>query len=132
VRRDDRLGEIHYAAWQGLSAEQIDARWPGFRAAGQRPDGAERDEDVLARALACLDDIASGALGNTSGNRRAETVNGPVLVVTHGGLMRVVCAHLGAPIDHLPNLGGRWLSRTAAGWQVTGTVGALTSAPWTP
>jgi broad specificity phosphatase PhoE len=52
---------------------------------------------VLGRVLAALDAIAA-------------MHDGDVLVVTHGGVVRVVERHLGGDADGLiPNLGGRWL-----------------------
>jgi broad specificity phosphatase PhoE len=57
---------------------------------------------VLERVLAALDEIAS-------------LHDGDVLVVTHGGVVRVVERHLGGDADGLiPNLGGRWLDHDGA------------------
>ncbi len=38
----------------------------------------------------------------------------PTLVVTHGGVIRTLERHLGAPDAPVPNLGGRWFRRTDA------------------
>jgi len=34
---------------------------------------------------------------------------GEVIVITHGGLVYVLEAHLGAAFERLPNLAGRWI-----------------------
>ncbi len=115
VGADDRLAEVHFAGWQGLRVAEIDAGWPGFRASGRRPEGAESDDEVFARAIAGLTDTA------------AVAPPGPVLVVTHGGLLRTVCARLGRRLEHLPNLGGCWLVSDTGGWTVDGEAGALDS-----
>ena len=58
IQIDARLVEVHFADWQGLNVDEIDARWPGFRASGRRPRGAESDDEVSTRAMAALSTIA--------------------------------------------------------------------------
>jgi len=111
IHVDDRLVEVHFADWQGLSVEEIDAGWPGLRISGRRPPGAESDDDVTERATAALAAIA----------RRGGATNGRVLVVTHGGLIRTVCRHLSYPVAALPNLGGVWLESADDDWRVSDT-----------
>jgi broad specificity phosphatase PhoE len=106
---DDRLVEVHFADWQGLSVEEIDAGWPGLRVDGRRPPGAESDRDVCERAMAALAAIA----------RRSRANDSPVLVVTHGGLIRTVCRCLGHPVAALANLGGVWLDIGDQCWRVS-------------
>jgi broad specificity phosphatase PhoE len=109
IQVDSRLVEVHFADWQGLNVDEIDTRWPGLRASGQRPPGAESDDAVSSRAMAALASIVElGAFADD-----------PILVVTHGGLIRTVCRHLGRPIAALPNLGGVLLEADACGWRVS-------------
>jgi uncharacterized phosphatase len=111
IHVDDRLVEVHFAEWQGLSVDEIDAGWPGFRVSGRRPPGAESDDDVSRRATSALAAVAG----------RRGTTDGPVLVVTHGGLIRTVCRHLSHPVAALPNLGGVWLEVRDGGWRISDT-----------
>ena len=107
IRVDERLVEVHFADWQGLSVEEIDAGWPGLRGTGRRTPGAESESDVVERAMAALASIASEDTGTT------------VLVVTHGGLIRTVCRHLSHSVAALSNLGGVWLDGDASDWRVS-------------
>ena len=102
VRFDARLRERHGGPWQGLTRAEIEADWPGHLTDGRRPDGYEGDDEVSARVLAAL-----GELADAHPDAR-------VLVVTHGGVVRTVERCLldtmrepGA--DLIPNLGGREL-----------------------
>jgi broad specificity phosphatase PhoE len=110
IHVDDRLVEVHFADWQGLSVDEIDAGWPGLRVSGRRPPGAETDDDVSERAMSALAAVT-----------RRRGTDRPVLVVTHGGLIRTVCRHLGHPVDALPNLGGVWLDVGDREWRVSDT-----------
>ena len=109
IRVDDRLVEVHFADWQGLSVEEIDAGWPGLRGSGRRPPGAESESDVSGRAMAALASIAS----------HGQDTGTPVLIVTHGGLIRTVCRHLNQSVAALSNLGGVWLDGDADNWRVS-------------
>jgi broad specificity phosphatase PhoE len=91
------LKERDAGAWSGLTGEQIDAGWPGFRESGQRPDGWESDADLLVRVLTALDAIAR------------EYDGAEVLVITHGGVVYALEGLHGLPFAKLPNLGGRQL-----------------------
>jgi len=96
---DGRLRERHAGDWEGRTRAEIDEHWPGYLASGRRPPGYESDDSVLERVLVALDAITDG-------------LDGDVLVVTHGGVVRTVERHLGGDADGLiPNLGGRWLHR---------------------
>ncbi|MEZ5731205.1 MAG: histidine phosphatase family protein [Paracoccaceae bacterium] len=77
---DDRLCEVHFGAWQGLTAADIAARWPDL--APERHDpfdwhfmspGGERYEDLRDRASSFL-----------------QGLTGPAVIVTHGILSRVL------------------------------------------
>jgi glucosyl-3-phosphoglycerate phosphatase len=88
--------------WQGRTADEIDAQWPGARARWRRgelsaPPGGESDDEVLRRF-----DAAFG--------RAVDHVGlGLLIVVTHHGLLRLVATRAGADVHALiPNLGGYW------------------------
>jgi len=98
VRPEPRLREIHLGAWEGLTVEEVHARFPGAYErrgcdlVGFRPDGGESFADVQARAVAAL-----CALADIPGN---------VLVVAHGGVNRTLLCHaLGLDLAHLFRLG---------------------------
>jgi broad specificity phosphatase PhoE len=102
VRVDARLRERAAGAWEGLTRAEIEGGWPGYLADGHRPEGWEPDAAVVERSYRALRDIA-GSSGD-----------GPVLVVTHGGVIRNLEHHL-APDDPrsallLPNLSGLWIT----------------------
>ena len=87
VTTDERLGEVDFGEWEGLTRTEIDARFrEGFTrwAAGEspKPDGGESDPEMADRVLAALGEIAG---------RHAD---GRVLVVTSGGPIRAAQARL--------------------------------------
>lgn len=95
VTLDGRLQERDAGEWTGLTRDQIETGWPGFLADRRRPPAFEADDVVAARALEVLQ--AAVLPGET------------VLVVSHGGLIRVVERSLGTDAPPVPNLGGREL-----------------------
>jgi len=102
VALDRRLRERDAGDWEGRTRAEIDDGWPGYLETGRRPAGYEADGSVLQRVLAALDAIAAAH-------------DGDVLVVTHGGVVRVLERHLGGDAEGLvPNLGGRWLEHDGA------------------
>ncbi len=104
VLLDPAWRERHGGEFQGLDVEAIDAGWPGFRdrwRAGleDAPPGGESDAQVWSRVRASLE------------RRAADLSNGALLVVTHGGVLRVALDHAGAPTRSVtPNVGGRWFT----------------------
>jgi broad specificity phosphatase PhoE len=95
---DGRLREADIGPWQGLTAAEIEARWPGYLAAGQRPPGFEPEAGLVERVVAALGDVAAAADGRLP------------IVVSHAGVLRALRRHCGALDDHLPNLAGMWFS----------------------
>jgi len=95
---DGRLRETDVGPWQGLTALEIEARWPGFLAVGERPPGFEPEAAVLERVVAGLEDVAAATDGQLA------------IVVSHAGVLRALRRHCGALDDHLPNLAGMWFS----------------------
>lgn len=95
---DDRLLERSWGEWEALLPEEVDERWPGWRAAGRKPSGYEYDESVFARFQAWLADVS-----------KADD-SGPVAAVTHGGFMSALVRVLGGTDTGYKNLEGVWLS----------------------
>jgi broad specificity phosphatase PhoE len=96
VRTDPRFGEMRFGAWEGLTGDEVRARFPeAYRQWREKPaaaawDGAEALADVRARAVAALDAL------------RAEYDGRRVCLVTHGITKRVLILEaLGLPLDRL-------------------------------
>jgi alpha-ribazole phosphatase len=92
---DDRLMEVGFGSWEGLTAAEIEADAPGtlarFKAdpVKARPEGAEPLDAFHARVAAALDDLL------------ARHVDQHVLVVGHAGVMRMALAWaLRIPLEH--------------------------------
>ncbi|HXH65018.1 MAG TPA: histidine phosphatase family protein [Mariprofundaceae bacterium] len=90
---EPNLSEMRYGDWEGLSADEIRARFPGmlerWRAnpEGMRIPGAETVAELEARIAAFWEGM------------RAEGEGGRLLVVAHSGSLRMLIAHvLGAPV----------------------------------
>lgn len=104
------LRERAGGAFEGLDAAAIDEGWPGFRdrwRAGleDAPPGGESDATVWQRVRAVLE-------------ATAELPPGPVLIVTHGGVTRIMHDRADAPTRSVvANVGGRWFE-----WDGTGLV----------
>ena len=102
VERHWGLRERCGGEFEGLDATAIDAGWPGFRErwrAGleDAPPGGESDDVLWERVRAVLRELHDA-------NRA-----GPILVVTHGGVARVLSDRSGCPTRSvIPNVGGRW------------------------
>lgn len=94
---DPDLRERDAGEFSGLTRPEIEARFPGYLAAGRRPPGWEADAHLLARARRAVHRIA------------AEVPGGDVLVVTHGGLVYTIEESLGATHKRLANAEGRWV-----------------------
>ncbi len=91
------LVERDVREFSGLTREQIEDQYPGFLEDGRRPPGWERDDVFLARILAGL-------------NRLAELIGDrSAVVVTHGGVIYTLEAHLGCPPGRVTNMSGRWV-----------------------
>jgi len=98
VELDEQLRENHAGEWEGLTADEVQAGWPGYLADHRRPPGFESAESVGARAMAAL----------LAARRRAN--GGEVLIVSHGGVIRVLRRMLGALDTPIPNLSGCWFT----------------------
>jgi alpha-ribazole phosphatase/probable phosphoglycerate mutase len=90
------LRELNLGAWEGLSYQQIDQRYPGALTqrsadlAGYRIDGGESLEDLAGRAIPAFQHI----VGENQGKN--------ICVVAHAGVNRVILTRLlGAPLERL-------------------------------
>jgi broad specificity phosphatase PhoE len=101
---DAGLRERDAGGWSGLTRPEIEERWPGYLEDRRRPEGWEPDERLLGRAVAALLRIR-GLVGD----------DGDAIAVTHGGLVYLLEAQLGAPFERLANLAGRWIEVGAEG-----------------
>ncbi len=102
VETDARLEERDAGDWTGKTRAEIEAGWPGFLDGGRRPNGFETDDVLHERALAAIRAIGLDA-------------HEPVVVISHGGLIRVVERALGSEPHSVPNLGGLAIRRTPDG-----------------
>lgn len=107
VENDARLQERDAGDWTGKTRTEIEEGWPGFLDGGRRPNGFETDDLLHERALAAVREIASGATA-------------PIVVISHGGLIRVVERALGSEPHSVPNLGGLEIRRVDDGLELTG------------
>lgn len=93
------LNERAAGPWEGLTRDEIEARYPGYLATGRRPDGYEVDLAIVERASRALRALAESLAGRTA------------LVVSHGGVIGALeqAAPGGEPTSRrLDNLEGRW------------------------
>lgn len=107
VTTDERLRESHAGEWEGLTPTQIEERYPGWLDAHRRPDTFEPYDEVVARAIAALVEIADG---RTDGLTDGAPSTDPVLIVSHSGLIRSVIRSKGIDDPRIPNLGGVWVT----------------------
>jgi broad specificity phosphatase PhoE len=100
VRSHRGLRERGGGEWEGHTSDEIDVKWPGLRMAWRRgeltgPPGGEDDDTVFTRFDAAITSVIDAGT--------------PTLVVTHGGVLRLVATRAGVPeAALLPNLGGYW------------------------
>jgi probable phosphoglycerate mutase len=99
---DDRLAEMDYGAWEGLTYAHIEARDPAARARWERDPaanacpGGESGDDVAARATAFLRDLIAW---HEKLEGVGSTVERPVLAVAHSTFDRIlVCVASGTPV----------------------------------
>ena len=123
VEVDERLRELDYGRWEGLTAVEVDAHDPELRArweddpAATHSPGGECGNDVAARTRSFLTDLLAAELAGAGAATRLHSPDpggsrGPVsesqaeaegerrvLVVAHGTYNRILlCVALGVPI----------------------------------
>lgn len=99
------LRERDVGDWSGRTTEEIDIIWPGAIAAWRagrldRPPGGELEPAFRARVVRAVERLAAEA-------------GGPILVITHGGVIRALQRHLGVEPTSTQNLAGRWFDLAA-------------------
>jgi broad specificity phosphatase PhoE len=126
VEVDERLRELDYGRWEGLTYDEIDARDPALRArwdhdpGSTHSPGGESGEDVAARGLSFLVELLEAELATAAAHAAATGRHSPdpggsrrpvtesqaeaegerrVLVVAHGTFNRILlCVALGLPV----------------------------------
>lgn len=101
------LRERDVGDWSGRTTDEIEDLWPGALAAWRagrldRPPGGEHEPGFRNRVVRAVERLADGP-------------GGPLLVITHGGVIRALERHLGADPRSTPNLSGRWVERGEQG-----------------
>ncbi len=114
---DPRLREADVGPWEGLTAPEIEAGWPGYLAAGRRPPGFEPEAGLLARAVPALEEVAAGSPPGVV-----------PLVVAHAGVLRAIRRLAGAGDEHLANLAGLWFAVQPGSIRFTGLLDVGTVA----
>jgi len=117
VETDERLTELDYGAWEGLTVEDIDLRFPGERAeydanpALTRVGGGESGIDVAARLSHFLDDLLDWW--------HKEPDDRTCLLVGHSSLNRVLLAVLlDVPLaDYRRRFKQDWANLTVLRWE---------------
>lgn len=99
----DELSERSAGEWEGLTRVEIEERYPGYLAAGDRPPGYEPDDEVVERATGALVGLVHGPMSVRSGTSGRRLV-----VVTHGGVINALERHAEEEWRRLDNLEGRW------------------------
>ena len=97
VLLDEDLMERDAGPWQGLTRQEIEEGWPGFLESGKRPEGYEKNEELLVRVFSALKRIVDLTNGSS-----------PILVVSHAGIIHALENLKGETSAKVPNLGGRW------------------------
>jgi len=127
VEVDERLRELDYGRWEGLTYVEIEARDPELRTrwdhdpGSTHSPGGESGEDVAARALSFLVELLEAELATAAAHAAATGRHSPdpggsrgpvtesqaeaegerrVLVVAHGTFNRILlCVALGLPVQ---------------------------------
>ncbi|MEM9892969.1 MAG: histidine phosphatase family protein [Actinomycetota bacterium] len=97
VQTLEDLRERAAGVWSGMTTTEIENAYPGWIESGQRPEGWETGDSVLARVLSAVDEIV------------AEFGPSTLLVVCHGGVIVEMESHLDVRVGRTPNLFGRVL-----------------------
>ena len=116
VEVEPDLRERDVGDWSGRTTEEIELIWPGaidaWRAGRlDRPPGGEHEPSFRARVVGAVERLAA----------RPEE---PLLVITHGGVIRAIERHLGGDPQSTANLSGRWVE-TVDGVLTPGEVVSL-------
>ncbi len=116
VEQDDRLAELDYGVWEGLTIDEIERRFPGeYELYDDNPaihhvGGGESGQQVATRLAALLDDVLDW-WGQQSGDRVC-------LLVGHSSVNRIFLANvLGVPLpDYRRRFRQDWANLTVLEW----------------
>ena len=116
VETDARLTELDYGAWEGLTVEEIDARFPGERElyeidpAMHNVGGGESGIEVAARVSDLIDSLLAWGL--------ADETDRTALLVGHSSVNRVLLAlAMGVGLnDYRRRFRQDWTSLTVLRW----------------
>lgn len=94
------LRERDVGDWSGRTTDEIDIIWPGAITAWRegrldRPPGGELEPAFRGRVVRAAE-------------RLAVEPDGPLLVITHGGVIRALDRYAGSDTSTTRNLSGRW------------------------
>lgn len=116
VVHEESLGERDMGDWKGLAPDEVETEWPGLLSAWEDgliegPPNGEPDSVVTKRALAAL-------------TRFAGSASRPILVVTHGGVIRSLRKAAGLSNNPVPHLGGYWahIGHLDGKWSLDGQI----------
>jgi len=117
VETDDRLTELDYGAWEGLTVEEIDLQFPGERdlysgdPASHPVGGGESGFAVAARVGAFMEELISWGLD--------DATDRTVILIGHSSLNRVLLASvMGVPLtDYRRRFMQDWASLTVLRWE---------------
>lgn len=98
---DPRWRENDAGEWQGLTPDEIRRQWPGYLENDRRPPGFEAASSTVSRAQIALDDIAARHRGSC------------ILVISHGGVLRLLQNEYTGTQQRFPNLAGSWFEHTS-------------------
>jgi glucosyl-3-phosphoglycerate phosphatase len=116
---DKRLRETHLGQWQGLTHDEVDARWPGGRLTWRldpewAPPGGETRVEVAARAMAVVSELDAGHVDTA-------------VLCAHGGLIASLSASLlDLPVANWASFGGIGNCR----WTVLERLYPSAEQPW--
>lgn len=119
VMIDERLRERDVGEWTGLTTAEIDKRWPGWIHDVRRPNGFEEVDSVLLRVLGALSAI------------RDTSPGGSLLVVTHGGVIRLLARSHGLTDTPVANLAGITMRISESGLTIGERIALLDGQPVT-
>lgn len=116
VETDDRLLELDYGAWEGLTVEEIDRRFPGERSryeadpATHHVGGGENGEQVATRLTDLIADLLRWW--------QAEAGDRTGLLIGHSSVNRIMLALLlGVPLnDYRRRFEADWASLSVLRW----------------
>lgn len=118
VETDDRLTELDYGVWEGLTVEEIDRQFPGQRElyeenpAMHTVGGGESGIQVAARVSGLIEDLIAWGIGTDGPDRTC-------LLIGHSSLNRILLAVvMGVPlVDYRRRFKQDWANLTVLRWQ---------------